>query len=55
MRKTKKSNLFGAIDSLLNHNISLENYTGVNYLFADAAAGLRAVRNLPKMFEDLAV
>ena len=55
MRKTKKSNLFGAIDSLLNHNISLENYTGVNYLFAVAAAALRAVRNLPKTFEDLAI
>ena len=51
MRKTKKSNLYGAIDLLSNHNISLENYTGVNYLFADVAAALRAVKNIPKTFE----
>ena len=51
MRKTKKSNLYGAIDLLSNHNISLENYTGVNYLFADVAAALRAVKNVPKTFE----
>ena len=55
MRKTKKSNLYGAIDSLSNHNISLESYTGVNYLFADVAAALRAVKNVPKTFEDLAI
>ena len=55
MRKTKKSNLYGAIDSLLNHNISLENYTGVNYLFVDVTAALTAVKNVPKTFEDLAI
>ena len=55
MRKTKKSNLYGAIDSLSNHNISLKNYTGVNYLFVDVAAALRAVKNVPKTFEDLAI
>ena len=41
MRKTKKSNVYGAVDSLSNHNISLENYTGVNYLFVNVAAALR--------------
>ena len=55
MRKTKKSNLYGAIDSLSNHNISPENYTRVNYLFVDVAAALRAVKNVPKTFEDLAI
>ena len=54
-KKEKKSNLYGAIDSLSNHNISLESYTGVNYLFADVAAALRAVKNVPKSFEDLAI
>ena len=33
----------------------MENYTGLNYLFFDVAAGLRAVKNVPKTFEDLAV
>ena len=55
MRKTKKYNLYGATDSLSNHNISLENYTSVNYLFVDVAATLRAVKNVPKTFEDLAI
>ena len=55
MRKAKISNLYGAIDSLSNHNISLENYTGVNYLFADVAAAVRAVKNVPKTFEDIAI
>ena len=54
-RKTKKSNLYGAFDSLSNHNISLENYTCVNYLFVDVAAALRAVKNVPKTSEDLAI
>ena len=44
MRKTKKSNLYGAIDSLSNHNISLENYTRCSW-------ALRAVKNVPKTFE----
>ena len=45
MLKPKKSNLYGAIDSLSNHYISLESYTGVNCLFVDVAAALRAVKN----------
>ena len=45
----------GAIDSFSNHNISLENYTGVNYLSVDVAAASRAVKNVPKTFEDLAI
>ena len=36
--KTKKSNLYGATDSLSHHNTSLENYTGVNYLLVDVAS-----------------
>ena len=32
MQKTKNSNLYGAIDLLSNHNLSLKNYTGVNYV-----------------------
>ena len=55
MQKTKKSNLYGAIDSLSHHNISLENYTRVNFLNVDVAAALRAVKNVPKTFEDLAI
>ena len=51
--KNKKIyNLYGAIDSFSNHNISLENYTGANYLSVDGAAALRAV---PKSLEDLAI
>ena len=53
--KQKKSNLYGAVESLSHHNISLENYTGVNFLFVDVAAALRAVKNGPKTFEDLAI
>ena len=53
MRKTNL--IYGAIDSLSNHNISLESYTGVNYLFVDVNPALRAVKNVPKIFEDLAV
>ena len=51
----QKNLIYGAIDSLSNHNISLESYTGVNYLFVDVNAALRAVKNVPKMFEDLAI
>ena len=51
----KKSNLYDAIDSLSNHNISLENYTGVDYLFVDVAAAQRAAKNVPKTFEELAI
>ena len=53
--KQKISASYGAIDLLLNHNISLENYTGVNYLFVDVAAVLRPVKNVPKTFENLAI
>ena len=51
----QKNLIYGAIDSLSNHNISLESYTGVNYLFVDVNAALTAVKNVPKMFEDLAI
>ena len=51
----QKNLIYGAIDSLSNHNISLESYTGVNYLFVDVNAALRAVKNVPKIFEDLAI
>ena len=44
MRKKKKSNLYGASDSLSNRNTSLENYTGVNNLFVHVPAALRAVK-----------
>ena len=42
--KQKKSNLYGASDSLSNRNTSLENYTGVNNLFVHVPAALRAVK-----------
>ena len=53
----KQKNLIymGAIDSFSNHNMSLESYTGVNYLFVDVAAASRAVKNVPKTFKDLAI
>ena len=51
----QKNLIYGAIDSLSNHNISLESYTGVNYLLVDVNAAVRAVKNVPKMFEDLAI
>ena len=54
MRKAKKSNLYGAINSLSNHNKSLE-IIDVNYLFVDVATALRAVKNILKTFEDLAI
>ena len=55
MRKTKKSDFCGAIDSLSNHNILLENQTVVKCLFVDVAATLKAVKNVPETFEDLAI
>ena len=55
MSKIKKSILYGASDWLSDRNISLENYSGVKYLFVDVAATLRAVKNVLKTFEDLAI
>ena len=46
MRKAKTPNLHGIIDSLSNHNISLENYTSFNYLFVNIAVALRAIKNV---------
>ena len=54
IRKTKKSNLYGAINSLWNHNKSLE-ITGVSYLFVHVATALRAVKHILKTFQDLAI
>lgn len=57
IQKTIKSNLYRAIDSLSDHTISLESFTGVSYCqlvsFIDIFATLREVKNVPKTFKDL--
>ena len=47
-KKQKNPDLYGAIDELSKHNISLKNYIGVSYLFVDVAAALRAVKMYQK-------
>ena len=54
-RKTKGANLYDAIDSQFDHNISPGNYNGMNYLLFNVAASLSIVNIAPITFEDLAI
>lgn len=54
MRKKKGANLYDAIDSQFDHNIS-GNYNGMNYLLFNVAGSLSIVNIAPIMFEDLAI
>lgn len=55
MRKKKGANLYDAIDSQFDHNISPGNYNGMNYLLLNVAASLSIVNIAPITFEDLAI
>ena len=53
--KKKGANLYDAIDSQFDHNISPGNYNGMNYLLLNVAASLSIVNIAPITFEDLAI
>ena len=52
--KKKGANLYDAIDSQFDHNIS-GNYNGMNYLLFNVAGSLSIVNIASIMFEDLAI
>ena len=55
MRKTNMANLYGALQTITDHNLTIDSFSGKKYYIFYLAATLRSTTKLPRTFVELAM